>query len=1365
MIFRVLIFTGCLFSHMGWCQASWQTTYARVVSSYENYNLDTALQLGQEALLQAKNEYGYNSRPYAETLRLLTLVAYAGNYYDAGIDYNWEELTILELTGNSESTEYANALSNLAMLYFSLDSVGLAQKYYEKALVLFSNQAETLPKGYALAVYSLANIYIEKGQQTKADSLYTKLIHMYDQLQAQSWYYAGALYNKALLTGTHQAVAQQMLEKALQIFREEQATNRSEYAQVLYQIATNQWQQQNFNLADSLFDELMEWYEQAADTLNPYYSSALNNRGLLAQASGKTERAVHLLEKAHAIRNSVLAANSPEYLTSSNNLAKIYLQSGQPEKAEDIYFSLLNNDTLEMPWQAAMLWESWAVKDAENGKYLEASRKFLKSKSIYANILNQQDVEIEARYASLLYYLGQNYQSLGKYDSAQLHFKEALTLYEKISGKNSATYASLLAGLGALYQDMGNLSAARSAFEEALQIQASAGGENTNAFAGILSNYALLYQEMGNYQQAETLLRKALLIKRAALGGEHPEYMAVLSNLGLLYVETGDYALAAPMLEKSLAFYKNNYETHGAEAATSLINLALLKQATGKYTEAEPLLKEAISLRKEMYGGEHPAYAGAINGLALFYQTMGNYTASEPLLLEAREVYRNRYGTSHPDYAALTQNLATLYQITDKPAQAERLLIETLQIDKQVLGDQHPDYAVVLSNLASHYEASGNYVKAEPLLLEALAVNKATFGGEHPAYASTLYNLAVIYSEMNQLDTAELLFQQVVHIRENMLGPQHPDYAQGLYGLAVLYHKKGDFEKAYPLFKEVIGQYTRQIKTYFPALSEKEKSAFFRRIEPVMEAYKSFVIELAHQQPGAMAVDPTLKDSVIADLYNAQLTTKALLLDASSRVRQQILNSGDEDLKRLFENWTQKKEYLVNLYSKSSEELKKENIDIQLLEKRANEIEKELSSRSTLFSGSLNNQQPSWADVQNTLAEDEAAIEIVRVRQQTPGDSLIYAALVITPALATPGLVVLPEGKKMEKKYFNYFRNSVKFRIKDTLSYSLFWKPIDEILPHSTKTVYLSPDGIYNKINLHVLSVPETGSYVLDRYAIRLLSSTRDLLPGMKQAEIAQKKAYLFGYPDYNLDAEPGQQGRLQEKTGQQKNLFSDNIDMLPGTKTEVNDLYKLLQENAWNAKKYMGKSAREEKVKSIRSPKLLHIATHGFFLSDLEVSTKTGQKAYGIHLDNIKVNPLLRSGLLFAGASNTIRGYAQSSSDVISALATGDGILTAYEVMNMDLDGTDLVILSACETGLGEIKNGEGVYGLQRAFLVAGAQSIIMSLWKVEDEATAKLMEHFYQHWVMGEDKHEAFIHALRSFKQEYPEPYYWGGFVMVGK
>jgi CHAT domain-containing protein len=212
----------------------------------------------------------------------------------------------------------------------------------------------------------------------------------------------------------------------------------------------------------------------------------------------------------------------------------------------------------------------------------------------------------------------------------------------------------------------------------------------------------------------------------------------------------------------------------------------------------------------------------------------------------------------------------------------------------------------------------------------------------------------------------------------------------------------------------------------------------------------------------------------------------------------------------------------------------------------------------------------------------------------------------------------------------------------------------------------------------------------------------------------------------------------------------------LPGTEKEIKSIEKFLKSKKWDVKSYLGDLAIKGAVQSVRSPRILHIATHGLFLEDVE---RGGQEIFGFEEKKMVENPLLRSGLFFTGADNYIKkGEGYISDDE-------NGILTAYEAMNLDLDKTELVVLSACETGLGDIQNGEGVFGLRRAFQQAGAKTIIMSLWAVSDEATQELMSNFYSNWVSGMTKGDAFNKAQQEVRKKYPAPYYWGAFVMVGE
>jgi CHAT domain-containing protein len=390
-----------------------------------------------------------------------------------------------------------------------------------------------------------------------------------------------------------------------------------------------------------------------------------------------------------------------------------------------------------------------------------------------------------------------------------------------------------------------------------------------------------------------------------------------------------------------------------------------------------------------------------------------------------------------------------------------------------------------------------------------------------------------------------------------------------------------------------------------------------------------------------------------------------------------------------------------------------------------------------------------------TLEKGEAAIEVIRTFSDFEKENIAYIAFTLYPGAEYPVLTVMNNGDYLEGKGFKYLYNAILYKIKDNRSYNSYWEPIKASIPPETRVIYFSADGVYNLINPNTLFNKATNQYIIEEYNIRLLSSTRELLDGDESGN-PSNNAVLMGYPDYATDT--AEQPNTSPPLNPTNMIIADTVvNQLPGTAAEVDTLNQILNAYHWNTSVYTRQQATEEQIKKVNSPKLLHIATHGYFLQDVEVNDQ--EKAYGIHIQNVKANPLLRSGLLLAGAQNTINGSLRTSDSVAE-----DGILTAYEAMNLDLDETEMVVMSACETGLGEVRNGEGVYGLQRAFMVAGAKSVIMSLWKVDDETTQELMRIFYSRWMNGEDKLTAFYKAQIELKAKFNDPYYWGGFVMLG-
>jgi CHAT domain-containing protein len=558
-----------------------------------------------------------------------------------------------------------------------------------------------------------------------------------------------------------------------------------------------------------------------------------------------------------------------------------------------------------------------------------------------------------------------------------------------------------------------------------------------------------------------------------------------------------------------------------------------------------------------------------------------------------------------------------------------------------------------------------------------------------------------------------------------------------------------NYDVADTLWNKAISNYLYEIKTYFPKRSEREKETFYKLISHELDTYNSYALQ-------RMSTNP----NVLSRMYDNQLATKALLLNSSNKVRHRILSSKDSSLVKMYREWNMQKEILSKAYSLSLEEIKKQNINIDSLTHVANELEKKLTEKSELFKTKEKTEFRTWKDIQKVLHSGEAAMEIIRFTKykfDSAGvytDSVYYAALIVKHNTRDhPELVLMTNGNKMENKHLIIYKNTVRFKIEDLASYNYYWRNISEKLVE-VKKLYLSPDGVYNQININTLTNADTKKHVLDEVDVQLVTNTKDLLE-KKEDENSKKQFAFFGNPDY---AFMNALAANSEATLGSKEKYGHYLNQLPGTEREINSINKDLTDHRWQGKVYVGPEASEKNLKKVSNVKVIHIATHGFFDKDEEMA-KTEEQ-----IQKQTQDPLFKSGLMLTGASVTLynREHNIFATDNLQTKEE-DGILTAFEVLNLNLDNTDLVVLSACETGLGKVKNGEGVYGLQRAFIIAGAESIIISLWKVDDATTQKLMTYFYHEWLKTNNKSLAFKRAQVKLREEFEDPYYWGAFIMV--
>lgn len=797
------------------------------------------------------------------------------------------------------------------------------------------------------------------------------------------------------------------------------------------------------------------------------------------------------------------------------------------------------------------------------------------------------------------------------------------------------------------------------------------------------------------------------------------------ANIAIMVHAEGKYNLSEGLMRQTIEYFKEEIGSESIALASLYNNYAVIAQSQGKYTEAEEYFQNAEKLLLKHEKQNSLSHAILTSNLALYFNEVGQSEKAEAFIAKAMNMAGDELRKKGRDNISFKINQGLIFYSSGKFSEAESIFNDILELKRKRMARNQTDYANVENYLSSTLMESGKTDQVQSLLDDALRIFESKYNKEHPAYIKTKHNLGKYHLYKGNYAEASMVLNEVNQAYLQYFGEYHPDYLRSLEDLAVIAWKQDNYEEANKQFKQVISSYLELVEKNFAAMSEYEKGQYWAQVRPSILKFFNYASE-RHQ------ADPQL----LTDMYNIQLKTKGILFSSSARIRDEILGSNNESLKSTYLDWQQAKEDLLLYYTYSKTQLENLKIDLEAAETKANSLEKALSRQSAEFAAANKLPSTTLAEVKNKLTPTDVAIETIGFPAFE--NSFIaekkYAFLIADPNTEHPLLVQLDNGSELDGKYAKGYRNMVRLKVDNPLLYEQYWQAVDKKLG-AVKNVHLSLDGVYFQVNISALKKPDN-TYVSDGVNFHLYSSTRDLVEE-NAIKANNKKASFFGFPDY------GNQGLLAA---------------LPGTKTEIELVNQITKSNGYTTKSFMEENASEENFKLVASPSLLHVATHGFFLQEDESSQ---EKILGIEVSQAKANPLLRSGLMLSNAEQAMAGTSYESSNEVTT--TNNGILTAYEVLTLDLKNTDLVVLSACETGLGEIKSGEGVYGLQRAFQVAGAKSVIMSLWKVSDEATKDLMKHFYQEWMSGKTKNEAFIAAQKRLRQDFPAPYYWGAFVLL--
>ncbi len=969
---------------------------------------------------------------------------------------------------------------------------------------------------------------------------------------------------------------------------------------------------------------------------------------------------------------------------------------------------------------------------AKAGKYAEAIPLQQRALAIQEKALGPNHPGV----AGLLYNLAFLYQVSRRYADAEPLYKRSLAIEEKALGPDDPHIAESLNNLANLYQEQGRYAAAEPLFNRSLAIREKALGPDHPDVAASLNNLANLDHDQGRYADAEPLYKRSLAIREKALGPDHPLVAESVGNLANLYRDQGRYADAGPLYKRSLAIHEKLLGPDHASVATALNNLANLYGDQGRYTDAEPLYKRSLAIREKALGPDHPLVAASLNNLADFYRVQGRYADAEPLLKRSLAIEEKALGPDHPDVATVLNHLAILYRVQGRDADAGPLYKRSLAIREKVLGPDHPDVADSLNNLANLDRDRGRYADAEPLFKRALAIYEKSLGPDHRKVGQSLNNLARLYKYQGRFKDAEPLYKRSLAILEKSLGPDHPDVAYSLNGFASLYYASGRYAQALPLIHRTIAEGAASRTVALPVLFQSQRQKLIGAASAFNDSYE--VEQRATSSAAANAV------SKLAARFAAGAGPLADL------VRQdQDLTAEEERLDKA----------LIAAISKPPAE-RNAAADDQI-RKRIAAIKSEHDKLKDIFNQrfpdyvALSKPQPlSVTQTQALLADDEALVVL-------DFDATSYAWIVTRTDADWVELEI--SGKDLDSQV-KTLRQSLTFGADKPFDLQLAFKIYRETFGSfadrisSKKRLSVVTNGALTSLPPALLVTRDPAGkqlkdvdWLIRSYAITILPSVSSLkiLRTASATPSAAKPMIAFGDPVFSRAAHAEAQRQVAMRSittfysGTRIDIASlrERLPQLPGTRTEVEAIAKALDADPGDIRLGLAVTETATKQAKLDQYRIVYFATHGLVAGELEQFTKS------------KAEPAL----------------ALSIPDKATDL--DDGLLSASEIAQLKLNA-DWVVLSACNTAAEDKPGAEALSGLARAFFYAGARSLIVSHWEVDDQATARLMTGTFEASARdttlshGEALRQSMLALIDHAKSDDDaHPRLWAPFVVVGE
>lgn len=1061
------------------------------------------------------------------------------------------------------------------------------------------------------------------------------------------------------------------------------------------------------------------------------YAKALTQHAIYLQQRGQLDAAIKLLEEAADVRHNgpigkVERANEGESL---NLIASIYNQQGRYDDAISLCTRAL---------------DIYRTRYGTKHEYYGTTLSNLASYHASRNAQGDRALAVELGEAAI-----------------------------KIIPKRKPAYAQAINNLVIYYYLAGDMAKAEKLSRDALKKSRKL-GENTPSHAAMLSNQAVRMAGVGAFVQAAEYALEAIGIYEHNGDTLGVNFARLLSNAGTFEKRAERYDMAISLWQRAAAIYENTEGRSGTGYLNCMAEISAAHARTGNLEQATNINEVLEATSAESVRTGDVRYAHSLTKRAAVLATDGAYAEAERLSQQALAIFRAR--GDRAEEAQTMADLSGYYHNQGRDQQAADTCRAALEIYYH-LGYHHElEQAQAMNNLSIYLYTLGQTSEARAMSMDAMRLYERSGNDTTSYFANLLSNMALYEASSDSLERALEYSLRADSLQCRILGEGHPDNVMLRYNRSYYLTCMGRNDEAQRLFHSAMQMQMRQVRANFSHLTTRGREQYW--------GTKSYIFRAAPYMASLMADN----DSALVDAYDAMLFTKGLLLNSEVDFRNLLARTASEELQQQYAELAAIHQQLETAYrSNDPAELQQ----IPALTTEASRLERALVRGCKEFGDFTEAMSISYHQVAGALGELDAAIEFFDI--DVPVDGRTYMALVTRCGWEAPRMVRLFCERTVNEFQFNGKTladalsdpGGINAVFADPRMGQMVWGPIMPLL-EGASDVYFSPSGLFYQWGIEYL--PYDHRRIGDIFALHRLSSTKLLVQQMGEIDDVRHAA-VFGGLNYNASVEQlvaanerqsssqssyteflatvDEDARNDLAMAQQRSMegFSryacTGVDYLPGTQVEANMISNELRERSISTELYLGENGTEEIFKSLSGNKLslLHIATHGFsFTDDGSEQSQDDLWFLGMSGDNSAQadNSLCYSGLLLAGANNVLEGQVLPDN-------MENGILTAREIAQLDFTGLQLVVLSACQTGLGQLKE-DGVFGLQRGFKKAGARTLLMSLWNVDDNATQVMMSNFYSSLTAGQSYRQAFRSGQEAVRNAgYTAPYYWASFIML--